>query len=91
MSHSTESEPHAQNESDRDRARWLNVPRRDIAYSMDCLVPGLYFWFGRRSICIGGCEAETGYPGTVHSFAGLALVLPNYQIWTTYRGDYDPR
>jgi hypothetical protein len=90
MSHSTENKPQPQDES-RDRPLWLNVPRQNLAYSMDCLIPGLYLWFGRRSICIGGCEAEPDYPGTVHSFAGLALVLPNYQIWTTYQGDYDPR
>lgn len=69
----------------------LSRSRRDLAYGMDCLVPGFYLWFGRLSICLGGCEAEEDYPGTVHGGAGMALVLPHYRIWTTYRGDYDPR
>ncbi|NER33509.1 MAG: hypothetical protein F6J93_05490 [Oscillatoria sp. SIO1A7] len=63
---------------------------RAIAYSMDALVPGLYVWFGSIRIRLGGCEAEDTYPGLVHSFAGVALVLPGYHIYTTYQGSYDP-
>ncbi|MEB3274823.1 MAG: hypothetical protein ACO4AI_05650 [Prochlorothrix sp.] len=65
--------------------------RRDIAYGMDALVPGVYVWCGRWGLRIGGCPAEEGYPGVIHSRAGVAVVLPGYRIWTTYRGDYDPR
>lgn len=61
-----------------------------IAYSMDTLIPGFYAWFGLFHIRIGGSEAEETYPGTIHSFAGVALVLPGYQIFSTYQGDYDP-
>jgi hypothetical protein len=60
---------------------------RAIAYSMDTLVPGLYAWFGPFSIRLGGCTPDDQpypYPGTLHSRYGLALVLPEYRIFTTY-------
>ena len=60
-----------------------------IAYSMDALIPGFYAWFGSLRIRIGGSEAEETYPGTIHSFAGVALVIPGYRIFSTYQGDYD--
>jgi hypothetical protein len=56
-----------------------------IAYSMDALIPGFYAWFGSLRIRIGGSEAEETYPGTIHSFAGMALVLPRYRIFSTYQ------
>jgi hypothetical protein len=62
-----------------------------ITYSMDALVPGLYIWFGSLKLRLGGSEAEEGYSGTIHSSAGMALVLPGYRIYTTYQGSYDPR
>ncbi|XWK86257.1 MAG: hypothetical protein U7127_18795 [Phormidium sp.] len=65
--------------------------KRAIAYSMDALVPGIYAWFGSWNFRLGGSRAEKSYPGTIHSFAGLALVLPGYRIYSTYQGDYDPR
>lgn len=65
--------------------------RREIAYCMDVLVPGVYLWLGQWGVRLGGCPAEDGYPGVLHSWGGVAIVLPGYQIWTTYRGDYDPR
>lgn len=61
-----------------------------IAYSMDALIPGFYAWLGSLRIRIGGSEAEETYPGTIHSFAGIAIVLPGYRIFSTYQGDYDP-
>ncbi len=61
---------------------------RDIAYSMDALVPGLYIWQGSLKLRLGGSKAEEGYSGTIHSCAGIALVLPDYKIWSTYQGDY---
>jgi hypothetical protein len=54
-----------------------------IAYSMDALIPGFYAWFGSLHIRIVGSEAEETYPGTIRSFAGVALVLPDYRIFTT--------
>lgn len=63
---------------------------RAIAYSMDALIPGLYIWLGPLKLRIGGSRAEEDYPGTIHSAAGAALVLPGYRIWSTYKGDYDP-
>jgi hypothetical protein len=62
-----------------------------ITYSMDALVPGLYIWFGPLKLRLWGSEAEEGYSGTIHSSAGMALVLPGYRIYTTYQGSYDPR
>jgi hypothetical protein len=63
---------------------------RAIAYSMDALVPGLYLWLGAFKLRIGGSFPEDTYPGTLHSNAGIALVLPGYRIYTTYQGRYDP-
>ncbi|MFZ4641213.1 MAG: hypothetical protein ACOYMP_12535 [Nodosilinea sp.] len=62
-----------------------------IAYSLDCLLPGFYFWLGPIKLRLGGSLPERDYPGTIHSRAGLALVLPGYRIFSTYQGDYDPR
>lgn len=67
---------------------------RSIAYSMDTLVPGFYAWFGDTRIMIGGCKPDDEpyrYPGTINSSFGVALVLPGYRIFTTYRGSHDPR
>ena len=61
-----------------------------IAYSMDALIPGLYLWFGSVRLRLGGSLPEETYSGTLHSPAGLALVLPNYRIYSTYQGSYDP-
>jgi len=62
-----------------------------IAYSMDALIPGLYIWLGALQLRVGGSQPESTYPGTIHSSAGIALVLPGYRIYTTYHGSYDPR
>lgn len=62
---------------------------RSIAYSMDALVPGLYLWCGSVAIRFGGSLAEANHPGTIHSAAGIALVLPGYRIYSTYQGSYD--
>lgn len=64
---------------------------RSIAYSMDTLVPGFYLWLGPIKVRLGGTEAEDNYPGTIHSSAGMAVVLPGYRIYSTYQGEYDPR
>jgi hypothetical protein len=69
----------------------VDEPLRAIAYSMDALVPGLYFWLGAIKLRVGGSLPEDTYPGTLHSPAGIALVLPGYRIYSTYQGSYDPR
>ncbi|MFM6897170.1 MAG: hypothetical protein ACKPKF_07680 [Microcystis panniformis] len=69
----------------------VNPQLKDIAYSMDALIPGLYIWLGSFCWRLGGSDAEESYPGIIHSFAGISLVLPGYQIFTTYKGSYDPR
>jgi hypothetical protein len=61
-----------------------------IAYSMDALIPGFYDWFGSLRIRLGGSDAEETHPGTIRSFVSVPLVLPGYQIFSTYQGDYDP-
>jgi hypothetical protein len=61
---------------------------RAIAYSMDTLVPGFYLWFGPFTIRLGGCAPDDqpySYPGTLHSRYGLAVILPGYHIFTTYK------
>jgi hypothetical protein len=63
---------------------------RAIAYSMDALIPGLYIWLGSIKIRLGGSYSEDNYPGTIHSYAGIALVLSGYRIFSTYQGSYDP-
>ena len=57
---------------------------------MDALIPGLFIWFGPLKIRLGGSEAEETYSGTIHSFAGMALVVPGYRIFSTYQESYDP-
>ena len=69
----------------------VNPQLRDIAYSMDVMIPGFYVWLGSFCWRLGGSDAEESYPGIIHSFAGFSLVLPGYQIFTTYKGSYDPR
>lgn len=66
---------------------------RAIAYSMDTLVPGVYVWLRPWTLRWGGCTPDDQpyrYPGTIHSRFGLAIVLPGYRIFTTYKGSYDP-
>lgn len=61
---------------------------------MDILVPGVYVWLGSLTIRIGGCipdDQPCGYLGTLHSRFDLAIVLPGYNIFTTYVGSYAPR
>jgi hypothetical protein len=64
---------------------------RAIAYSMDTLIPGVYLWTPFWNWRFGGSVAESTYPGMVHRSFGMALVLPGYRIFTTYRDSYDPR
>lgn len=73
-----------------DRAMRKKENLRSVAYSIDVLVPGFYLWLGPLILRVGGCQAETSYPGTIHSCYGVALVLPGYRIWTTYQGSFDP-
>jgi hypothetical protein len=40
-------------------------------------------------IRLSGSDAEETHPGTIRSFAGMALVLPDYWIFSTYQGDYE--
>ncbi|MFM2061901.1 MAG: hypothetical protein RLZZ507_1571 [Cyanobacteriota bacterium] len=69
-----------------------NEAMREIAYSMDLLIPGLYLWLPGINIRLGGAVPDDQpyrYPGKIHSHAGIALVLPGYKIFTSYQGTYD--
>ncbi|MEA5553014.1 hypothetical protein VB713_18885 [Anabaena cylindrica UHCC 0172] len=69
-----------------------NQAMREIAYSMDLLIPGLYLWLPGTHIRIGGAVPDDEpyrYPGKIHSRIGIALVLPGYKIFTSYQGTYD--
>jgi hypothetical protein len=71
-----------------------NAKKREIAYSMDTLVPGVYLWAGSFAIRIWGAAPDDSpyrYPGTLNSRYGVAIVLPGYHILTTYKDSYDPR
>jgi hypothetical protein len=82
--------PHQKEPSGKESVSVDDEKLRAIAYSMDALIPGFYAWFGPLKIRIGGSDAEETYPGTIHNFAGTALVLPGYRIYSTYQGSYDP-
>lgn len=62
-----------------------NQAMREIAYSMDLLIPGLYLWLPGIQIRFGGAVPDDQpykYPGQIHSHVGIALVLPGYKIVT---------
>ena len=67
---------------------------RVIAWNIDTLQAGLYIWFGKVRIRLGGNVPDDQpykYPGMIHSQAGIALVLPNYHIFSTYQDSFDPK
>ncbi len=67
---------------------------RTLAYNMDMLFPGVYIWCGSVVLKFGGHEPDDSpyrYPGSIDSCVGIAIVLPGYKIFTTYKGSYDPR
>jgi len=71
-----------------------NEAMRAIAHSMDLLIPGLYIWLLNFSFRIGGSVPDDipyKYPGKIHSYTGIALVLPGYKVFTTYQGSSDPK
>jgi hypothetical protein len=68
--------------------------KREIAYSMDLLIPGLYVWIGNFTLRLFGEKPDDTphkYPGILNSRYGIALVLPGYRIFTTYHQSYDSR
>ncbi|MBD2460941.1 hypothetical protein H6G89_07775 [Oscillatoria sp. FACHB-1407] len=73
-----------------EKTQQVDPKLKAIAYSLDALIPGFYIWLGSLRVCLGGSLAEDSYPGTIHSFAGVALVLPGYRIFSTYQDSYDP-
>lgn len=62
--------------------------RKALAYSLDALIPGFYLWVGSWVLRMGGSEAEESYSGSVHSSLGIAVIFPNYRIWSTYQGSF---
>ncbi|MGG6237611.1 hypothetical protein ACQ4N7_03145 [Nodosilinea sp. AN01ver1] len=73
------------------KSKAIDQRLKAIAYSLDCLIPGFYCWLGPMRVRLGGSLPEAGYPGTIHSKAGVAIVLPGYRIYSTYQGEHDPR
>ena len=74
----------------------INMPNklRAIAYSMDALIPGVYIWLGRFRLRLGGSKPDDSpcyYPGVIHSTSGIAIVLPGYRIFSTYRDCFESR
>jgi hypothetical protein len=68
--------------------------KREIAYCMDLLIPGLYIWIGSFTIRLFGEQPDDQpykYPGQLNNNYGIALILPGYHIFTTYKDSYDPR
>jgi hypothetical protein len=63
---------------------------KSITYSIDALVPGFYLWARPFYFQLGGADAPQEYSGIIHSFIGIALVFPGLQLYTTYRGTFDP-
>lgn len=63
--------------------------KRDIAYSIDACVPGVYVWAFDKAWRIGGSEAESGYSGQLKSNVGAAIVLPNYVVLSTDNSSLD--
>jgi hypothetical protein len=73
---------------------FTNEAMREIAYSMDLLIPGFYLWLPGIDIRFGGAVPDDQpyrYPGKIHCNLGVALVLPGYKIFSTYNGSYDPQ
>ncbi len=59
----------------------------ELARLRGILITGFYLWFSSLKIRIGGSEAEDTYPGTIHSFAGIALFFARlYQVRHTLQG-----
>ena len=62
---------------------------RSLAYSMDLLIPGFYFWCPYFTIRLGGAVPNDNpykYPGKIHSSIGTAIVLPGYKIFSDLPG-----
>ena len=67
---------------------------RIVTYNMDLLLPGVYLWLGFIVIRLGGHQPDDSphrYSGMINSRYGIAVVLPGYKIFTSYKGSYDPR
>jgi hypothetical protein len=80
--------------SNADAKSVVSEQKRQIAYSMDLLIPGLYIWIGSYTLRLFGQKPDDSpykYPGVLNSRYGIALVLPGYHIFTTYHNSYDPR
>ncbi len=59
------------------------MSKRDLAWCLDALIPGVYLWIGDRVWAIGGSEAESSYPFTIKNGIGFAVILPNLEQFAT--------
>jgi len=62
---------------------------KDIVWSIDASLVGLYIWMPFFCLRIGGSEAEDSYSGAIAARYGMAIVLPGYKVFSTYRGSFD--
>jgi hypothetical protein len=66
---------------------------RILAYNIDLLHPGFYLWLGKFTLRLGGFaqpdDAPYRYPGDLRTKVGVAIVLPGYKVFTTYRQSFD--
>jgi hypothetical protein len=79
-------------EHNKKEIKTINENLRAIAYSMDLLITGFCFWCSYFIIRIGGAKSDDNpykYPGMIHSYTGIGIVLPGYKIFTTYQGSYN--
>lgn len=53
---------------------------KNLTYSIDLLIPGIYIWINQFPLYIGGQKALKTYPGRIESLYGFALVLPGYRL-----------
>jgi hypothetical protein len=55
--------------------------RRDLAFSLDCLFVGIYFWFGDFTFRFGGYECKENYCYVVPTYVGFGVVLIPFAIY----------
>lgn len=61
--------------------------KRIIAYCIDLLIPGIYFWLGNKGTKLGGTKVDATYPNfSIKTVIGFAIVLPNLKSFITPTG-----
>ncbi len=55
------------------------MSKKDLAWCLDTLIPGVYLWAGDCIWSLGGSTAEDSHPYTIQDGVGFAIILPN--LW----------